>query len=128
MNTPVLKNKTQPVDAATLAAFEAKRAAAQAAKPASERMRAAKPEREPADPYVWATVATASGAFSAEMRESAADALRATGASVTVRDERPRSQGIPAYVPPPAATRSQNYNRVTIWQRAKNDVAHFSRG
>lgn len=127
MNTAVIKNKTQPVDAATLAAFAEKRAAAQA-KPASERMRAAKPERAPADPYVWATVTSARGRFSAEMRESTADALRATGASVTVRAERPRSQGIPAYVPPPAATRSSNYNRVTIWQRAKNDVAHFSRG
>lgn len=101
---------------------------AQAVARAPERKQASKPERAPADPYVWATVTTATGVYSAEVRASTADALRASGASVTTHDERPRSQGIPAYVPPPAATRSQNYNRATIWQKASNSKAYFSAG
>lgn len=85
------------------------------------RKRAATPETEtlPREAYVWASVRTATGVYAAEMRESAVEALRASGAHVTVRDERPKSEGVPAYVPPPAACRSQNYNRATIWQKAQ---------
>ena len=130
MNTAVLKNKTQPVDAATLAAFAEKRAAAQAAKPASERKRASAPESAPSDPYVYGHVVTNNGIVSAQMRRSTFEALSAHALAATTNERvnAPRSKGLPAYQAPAMATRSQNYNRVTIWQRAKNDVAHFSRG
>jgi len=88
---------------------------------AAEQARAKAPsvERMPHEPYVWATVKTGTGFYAAEMRASAVEALRASGEQVTVRDERPKSEGVPAYVPPPAACRSQNYNRRTIWQKAQ---------
>ena len=118
----IRKRVNAPASAEQIAAAERKRASM------PQRQQASAAERAPADPYVWATVTTPTGVYSAEMRASASDALRATGATVAVRDERPRSQGIPAYVPPPAATRSQNYNRFTGWQKVENTRVHFSRG
>lgn len=130
MNTPVLKGKTLPVDAATLAAFEARRDAAKAAKPAAERQRASAPVGAPADPYVYGHLVTNNGIVSAQMRRSTFDAMsaRALAATTNERNDAPRSKGLPAYVPPPAATRSQNYDRTTLWQSAKTDRVYFSRG
>ena len=130
MNTPVLKGKTQPVDAATLAAFQEKRAAAQAAKPASERKRVAKPERADEDPYVYGHVVTNNGIVSAQMRRSTFEQMsaHALAARTNETSEAPRSQGLPAYEAPAMACRSQNYNRATLWQSAKTDRVYFSRG
>jgi hypothetical protein len=134
MNTPVLKGKTQPVDAATLAAFQEKRAqrtaAAQACKPASERKRASAPERAPADPYVYGHLVTNNGIVSAQMRRSTFEAMsvHALASRTNETSEAPRSQGLPAYEAPAMACRSQNYNRATLWQSAKTDRVYFSRG
>ena len=138
MNTPVIRGKVAPVDAATLAAYAEKRAAAAAAaapagRPASERKRASMPgeatPRAP-DPYVYGHLVTNNGIVSAQMRRSTFEALAEVALASRLNDANraPRSQGLPAYVAPGAATRSQNYDRTTLWQSVKSDRAYFSRG
>lgn len=133
MNTPVIRGKVAPVDAATLAAFAEKRAAARAAtQPASERKRASMPAdaAAPVDPYVYGHLVTNNGVVSAQMRRSTFEALAEVALASRLNDANraPRSQGLPAYVAPPAATRAQNYDRTTLWQSVKSDRAYFSRG